>query len=139
MTDSPPPAADPQAHPLAFTPVATASRRHDGWTPDRQRKFMAALAVSGGVGGAAKSVGMSPTSAYNLRKRQGAESFAAAWDAALEQGRERAFQIVCDRALNGVTTPRFYRGRFVGMRHRYDYRGIMAALMPPAPPAGRGK
>jgi hypothetical protein len=138
MTDSPPaqPAGPTEAedHALAFAPVVTASNRHDGWTPDRQRRFIAAMALSGSVAGAAKAVGMSGVSAYNLRKRPGAESFAAAWDNALTQGRDRAFEIAVDRAVNGVTTPRYYRGRFVGTTHRYDHRAIIAALMPPSLP-----
>ena len=123
--------ADP--HALAFHPVP-GRQRHDGWTPDRQRRFVAALALTGTVARAAHAVGMSGASAYNLRRRPQAESFAGAWDAALQQGRDRAFDIAMDRAINGVTTPLYYRGRFVRTRHRYDHRAIVAALMPPAPP-----
>ena len=39
--------------PYDFTPVATASRS-DGWTADRQRRFIAALAEHGGVAVAAR-------------------------------------------------------------------------------------
>ncbi|TPG13121.1 hypothetical protein [Sphingomonas oligophenolica] len=119
----------------AFTPVASLKPRHDGWTEDRQRQFLAALALYGCVAKAARAVGMSAASAYALRKRAGADSFAAAWDEAIDQGRERAFEIAVDRAVNGISVPRFYRGRFVGTTHRFDHRTIMAALLPPkAPP-----
>lgn len=143
MTSQPPPAppsavdSHDDADPLAFAPAPSASTRHDGWTPERQRRFVAALGVMGVVGRAARSVGMSATSAYKLRARVGADGFAAAWDAALDQGRERAWDVAMDRALNGVVVPRFYRGRQVGVSRRFDYRLALAALYPPPPAAGR--
>lgn len=115
---------------LPFTPVPTGSR-HDGWTPARQINFIAALSATGVVGSAARAVGMSRKSAYALRARPGAESFARAWDTALDMGRQRIWDLVVDRAMNGVTTPRYYRGKIVGTRHRYDYRGVNAELSPP--------
>ena len=85
-----------------------------------------ALPVTTGI----PAVGMSGASVYALRRRPDAESFAAAWDIALDQARDRAFEIAMDRAINGITVPRFYRGRFVGTTHRYDYRLAMAVLKP---------
>lgn len=128
----------------AFTPVPTVRSRRDGWTPERQRAFIAALAESGVIATAARSVGMGVTSAYNLRRRAGAESFARAWDRVLAEARERALDYVLDRALNGTTRPRFYRGRFVGTAHRYESRLALAALramdaLPPVPGAGKVK
>ncbi|MFN3388890.1 MAG: hypothetical protein ACK40O_08145 [Allosphingosinicella sp.] len=67
---------------LAFSPVPARARR-DGWTADRQRVFIEGLAQSGCVGKAAAAAGMSRESAYRLRRRAGAEGFAAAWDACL--------------------------------------------------------
>jgi molybdenum-dependent DNA-binding transcriptional regulator ModE len=52
-----------------FTPVALDRVRHDGWTPERQRLFLVALAAMGTVDSAAQAVGMSRISAYNLKKR----------------------------------------------------------------------
>lgn len=66
--------------PIPFTPVPLARTRRDGWTPARQRGFIDQLARIGLVGVAARAMGMSAKSAYALRKRVGAESFAAAWD-----------------------------------------------------------
>ncbi|MGG9078526.1 hypothetical protein, partial [Escherichia coli] len=83
----PDPAA-PAATDLALTPVPSGSTRHDGWTPERQRAFLQQLARIGVVSAAAGAVGMSAKSAYALRKRAGAESFAAAWEAALGEGRD---------------------------------------------------
>ncbi len=66
----------------AFCPVPTRTRR-DGWTVERQADFLGLLAETGSVIGACEAVGISRKSAYQLRARPGAESFAATWDAAL--------------------------------------------------------
>lgn len=134
MTDQPAfapasPAAAPC--PYAFTPIVSRLPRHDGWTEERQRRFIAALAVMGSVGRAVRAVGLSSASVYALRKRPGAESFAAAWDRALGEGRDRAFDVAMDRAINGYWTPRYYRGKVVGHLHRYDTTMALAALRAP--------
>lgn len=119
-------------HLLAFTPAQTG--RFGGWTPERQRQFIVALAATGTVERSCKAVGMTVQGAYKLRKRADAAGFAHAWDEALAQGRERIFGLAVDRALNGYTRPRFYRGRQVGTIHQYDNRMVMHALNAPAPP-----
>jgi len=122
---------------LTFSPVPFANARFDGWTRRRQMKFIGALAMMGVVASAARAVGMTVQSAYRLRKRPGAESFAEAWDDALRRGRDRAYGVAVDRAMNGYRTPVRYRGRIVGERHQYDNRMIMHALRePPTPPRG---
>ncbi|HYD12801.1 MAG TPA: hypothetical protein VEC11_08130 [Allosphingosinicella sp.] len=65
----------------AFDPVPLRARR-DGWTEARQREFIRLLHVKRSISTACRAVGMSRKSAYALRERPGAESFAAAWDAA---------------------------------------------------------
>lgn len=129
MTESPSPAraADP-GDPLVFAAVETAAR-HDGWTPDRQRDFIAQLARIGVVSAAARAVGMSPKSAYALRRRAGEGSgFAVAWACAIGEGRAQALDLSIDRAVEGEETPVFYRGRQIGTRRRYDNRLLLAAL-----------
>ncbi|HYJ83463.1 MAG TPA: hypothetical protein VEW26_11570 [Allosphingosinicella sp.] len=64
---------------IAFTPVPL-RRRADGWSPDLQLRFILALSRGLTPGEAARSVGKNRQNAYALRKRPGAESFAAAWD-----------------------------------------------------------
>jgi hypothetical protein len=46
-----------------------------------------------------------------------------------------------DRALNGISTPRFYKGKQIGTRHHFDHRLAVAALngTPPMPPMPRNK
>ena len=133
----PPQRAD---EPYPFTPVPLQRARHDGWTPERQRRLVTLLAATGVVTAAARGVGVSAQSAYRLRERPGAESFAAAWDAAQQEGHDRAFALALDRAINGYHEPRFYRGRQVGSVHRFDNRMALAAInagarpTPPRPP-----
>ena len=103
---------------LHFTPVPVRARR-DGWTPARQVAFITALRDTRSVVAACRAVGMSWQTAYRLRARPDAAGFAAAWDAALAKP-DRSRSV--GRALGGITTPIFYRGRQVGERRRYDNR-----------------
>jgi hypothetical protein len=112
--------------PLAFIPVAC--KRHNGWTAGRQRTFIHHLARIGLVAPAARAVGMSRQSAYALRAKPGAESFAAAWDLALEMGLGNAEDHAITRALEGYEVPYFYGGRQCGTIRRYDHRLLLAAL-----------
>lgn len=115
--------------PFPFEPVASASNRHDGWTPEKQKRFIHELSRIGLVSAAAHAVGMSPKSAYALRKRASEESgFARAWDAALDEGEKRARSEAIDRALNGVDVPYFYGGLQRGSRRVYNDRLLLAAL-----------
>lgn len=103
--------------------------RQDGWTPERQRGFLEALAQLGIVSAAARAVGMSPKSAYALRKRAGEGSaFAAAWDDAVDDGRSNALGAGIRRAIEGEKIPKFYRGRLIGYEVRYNDRLLIAAL-----------
>ena len=64
---------------IAFTPVPL-RRRADGWPPELQLRFIVALSQGLSPGDAALVVGKNRQNAYALRKRPGAQSFAAAWD-----------------------------------------------------------
>ena len=116
-----------------FTPVPMARSRHDGWTPERQRMFIAALTATGTVDSAARSVGMTRMAAYNLRKREGTESFGQAWDLAIDSGRARVFDYAMDRALNGVTTLRLRLGGTIDISHGPDKALITTMLKSPLP------
>jgi hypothetical protein len=76
----PPPADDPL---LAFAPYLHKQPRRNSITPELQRRFVAALAATGIVNQAARTIGKSMEALYKLRARPGAEGFAAAWDEAL--------------------------------------------------------
>ncbi len=58
--------------------------RRDGWTPERQLRFLAMLADSKSVTKAARAAGMSRESAYRLRGRNRGGLFAHAWEQALK-------------------------------------------------------
>jgi hypothetical protein len=85
---SPPPGSDALAALLDFTPV-TVRRRHDGWTPERQRLYVAALFETGHAGRAARAVGMTAQSAARLRRRPDAAGFDRACAAAYDAARRR--------------------------------------------------
>ncbi len=60
------------------------------WTTLKAQVFLGALAEFGRVDQAARAVGMSRQSAYQLRERLGADSlFAKAWDQARAEGVRR--------------------------------------------------
>ena len=120
---------------LAFTPVPHRRQRADGWTPLTQERFIRALEAMGSVGAAAKAVGMSRRSAYKLRDRDDADSFAQAWDQALDLGRGRMFDYAMERALNGVTTIRVLRGGSVDVRCNPNMSLVYAAMREPVAPA----
>jgi hypothetical protein len=58
--------------------------RKDGWTPERQLRFLDALARTRSVTRAAAAAGMSRESAYRLRSRSEGGLLALLWDRALE-------------------------------------------------------
>lgn len=110
-----------------FTPVAR-KYRSDGWTPERQRAFIEALADTGSVTAAARRVNMASVGAYALRRQPDAESFAAAWEAALDHGVRHLADIAIDRAMNGVPVPIFWRGEQVGEKRWFNDRLLMFIL-----------
>ncbi len=123
---------------LLFTPVPLQRRRRDGWTPAVQRAFILTLSRCGVVTEAARSVGCTARSAYQLRARAGAESFAAAWDWAIEMG----LDAMRDRAMERIAAirerPLIRRGRIVGVRKAEDHRLLYLALRAlDAEPSGR--
>lgn len=73
---------------LEFEPVPRRARA-DGWTPEHQRAFIAALAITGSPRQAARHVGRAAFGAEQLRTAKGGRSFAAAWDAAMDLARDK--------------------------------------------------
>ena len=114
-------------HLPAFPPVPV-KPRHDGWTPERQRAFIGALADTGSVKRAAMHVNMSPEGAYYLRRRPGAEGFRRAWEAALDFGVQRLKDEAFERALNGQLSPVFVGGKLKGFRRVKNDRLLMFCL-----------
>jgi hypothetical protein len=110
-----------------FSP-AQSRRRIAGWTPARQAAFVAALAEGHSVRDAAAGVGLSPRSAYALRRKADAAEFALAWAAAIDVGAMRLTETALSRALHGERRTVWYRGRAVGERVIHDNRLLLHLL-----------
>ncbi|MDO9368042.1 MAG: hypothetical protein Q7T68_05680 [Sphingopyxis sp.] len=125
------PALDAHGHdPAAYDWVPVLKkRRKDGWSPDKQRAFIEALADSGSVATAAQCVDMSESSAYRLRRAPGAEAFDRAWGAAIDAASKKLLDAAFERALVGTDEPVFDReGNRVGRRLRQSDRLLMFLL-----------
>ena len=111
----------------AFNPVPLRYRR-DGWTPGRQADFLGRLAETSNVAAAARHVGKSRESAYRLRAKPGAASFAAAWDSILAQpraARMSTHELLWHRAFYGTLKPIMRGGRHVATRHSPDDDAVL--------------
>lgn len=133
--DGPPP-EDPCAPPpevydpadYRWVPVRRRAR-YDGWTEEKQRRFIEALADTGQVRLAAKAVGMRPETAYRLRRQPHAAAFACAWDAAREQAGAFLEDVAFERALEGVEHNVYdENGEVVATRRAFNDRLLMFLL-----------
>lgn len=113
---------------IPFTAVQRRRNRRDGWTEERQRAFIAALARCGSVSAAARSVGLQARGAYRLLDLPGAEEFARAWDTAADIGIEVLRCDALERALYGSWVPVYRRGKLVRVEHRKSDRLAIAML-----------
>ncbi|WP_114521492.1 hypothetical protein [Altererythrobacter sp. ZODW24] len=125
-----------------FHPVPVRARS-DGWTPLKQSEFIGMLAETRSVAAAARFVGMARETAYRLRVKPGAESFAAAWDAALgfaprmsphqSSNVTRGSRKVTgggdwDGAAGGRFQPVMRRGRYAGSVYKAQNSELLAYL-----------
>ena len=76
--------------------------RYDGWTEEKQRRFIEVLADTGQVGLAARAVGMTRETAYRLRRSARGAAFARAWDAARHHAGSLLEDMAFERAIEGV-------------------------------------
>lgn len=115
----------------AFAPVPLRARA-GGWTPETQAAFLGILAETGCVRTAAQRVGMSRETAYRLRRKPGAGSFAAAWDRALGRAdapsRKVTVEELRQRAHFGLLKPLLYRGRYVSTIRKADNSALLRIL-----------
>ena len=106
--EAPEDALDTLGDPLTYTPEeyrwvpVRRQPRHDGWTEEKQRRFIEVLADSGQVGLAAKAVGMTRETAYRLRRSAQGAAFARAWDAARHHAGSLLEDVAFERAIEGV-------------------------------------
>ena len=110
-----------------FTPVPR-RYRHDGWTPERQKAFIEALADTGCVTRAAAMVNMAQANCYALRRAPGAEEFRRAWDATLDFGLKRLKDVAFERAIEGQLVPVFVAGKLMGFRRKRNDALLMFCL-----------
>jgi hypothetical protein len=121
----------------AFVPVPLRTRA-DGWTALRQAEFLGYLAETRSVAEAARRVNMARESAYRLRRKPGAESFTAAWDAAmgLSAGRTLPASKVTGyelwhRAFYGLFKPVMRGGRYAGTLRKSDTSALLRVVAKP--------
>ena len=107
-------------------PAETRALRHDGWTPERRRTFLEALAEGHTVEAACAHVGMSRVTAYALRRRD--RGFALAWSAAVLRARDAVADTLTSRALDGQVETLTRADGSTVTRHRYDIRLGLALL-----------
>lgn len=127
-----PDAADPLA---GYTPV-TLRARHDGWTAERQRGFLRALADTGCISEAAHATGITPRSAYRLRHHPDGKAFAAAWDQALRLAAARLMTTAYERAIKGGVREMWREGKIVAEVREPSDRLLMWLLERNAMTAG---
>lgn len=96
---SPPEPYDPADY--RWVPVRRRPRL-DGWTEEKQRRFIETLADTGLVNVAAKAVGMTREGAYQLRRSAHGAAFARAWDMARGHAGGLVEDIVFERAIEGT-------------------------------------
>ena len=118
---------DPEDLPpaLEFTPVPRKRLRSNGLNPMRQRAFIAYLSVNGSVEMSATAIGASDSALYNLKRAEGAESFAAAWDNAIEMGARRVLDTLMDHAIHGTPEKLIKNGEVILERRKYNTRAMM--------------
>lgn len=128
----------------AFVPVPVRARS-DGWTPLRQAEFLGYLAETRSVTEAARRVNMARETAYRLRTKPGAESFAAAWDVAMgasDRVTRPASKVtgyeLWHRAFHGLLQPLTYAGRYTGIGRKSDPSALLTVLARPVLVAGFG-
>jgi hypothetical protein len=109
--DHPTPDADPLAD---YTPVTLRRTRHDGWTAERQRTFLLALAETGCISVACEEAGITTRSAYRLRHHPSGAPFAEAWDQALRFATARLMTLAYERSIRGSIREQWRDGKLVG-------------------------
>ena len=96
--------------------------RADGWTAERQLRFLDALAARRSIAQAAASAGMSRESAYRLRNRREGALFGLLWDHALAPEPPRR-EVHIEQLTDGQLA-RLLGNHF--RRERGDFRNIGA-------------
>jgi hypothetical protein len=103
--------------------------RSDGWTEEKQRRFIEVLADTGRVALAAKAVGLSRQAAYELKRSAEGTAFSRAWDAARLHAGALLEDIAFDRAIEGREENVFNEcGEVIATKHVPDNRMLTFLL-----------
>lgn len=92
--------------------------QHNGWSLERQQRFLDHLALHGSVVAAARCAGMTPQSAYWLRRQSHSADFARAWDAAVADTGRWIEDLALDRLRDGEAEVIEREGVVVAVRRR---------------------
>lgn len=108
------PAGEPPLESRSFEgfELPESRKRKAGWSAERQRLFLEALAETGQIHIAADYARLSARSAQALRNRSPA--FASAWNIAEQLAARRLASIAFDRAINGRIEQIYADGQLVG-------------------------
>lgn len=124
---------------LDFEPVPRKIARADGWTPEIQRAYVAALAVTGSERQACAVVERAAFGITQLRRSKGNESFFAACEKAMEIYRERERVRRSDNLLAAAQSESARRGPG---RPRLAWSNAASRRLPapePEPPPGEDR
>ena len=88
------------------------------WTPEREREFFGALAMTCRVDKACEQAGIARQTAYNRRSADA--DFANRWGEAKRIGAEALEDEAMRRAAEGVDEPVFHQGAQVGTIRKYS-------------------
>jgi hypothetical protein len=103
--------------------------RYDGWTDEKQRKFIEVLADTGIVAIAAKAVGMTARGAYELKRAAHGAAFSRARDAARAHAGALLEDIAFARAIEGRPENVYNEyGEVIATKHIPDNRMLTFLL-----------
>ena len=98
----------------------------ESWTAEKKATFLATLAATCNVSAAVRSISLSESSVYRLRRKS--PEFRAEWQVALREGYARLELAMLERAINGTEKPVFHLGKEVGRVREYPDRTAMTLL-----------
>jgi DNA-binding XRE family transcriptional regulator len=95
-------------------------------TAKKRRQFIKHLRNNGNITSAARSIGISRQTAYNLRKEN--PKFAASWNNAIQEHLDQVEEELRRRACNGVDEDVYYQGTVCGTVKKYSDTLLMFYL-----------
>lgn len=98
----------------------------ESWSMEKQATFLATLAATCNVSASVRSIRMSESSVYRLRRKS--PEFLAEWQTALREGYARLELAMLERAIHGTEKPVFHLGKEVGRVRQYPDRQAMTLL-----------